>query len=71
MNSEILLQLVSEKMPYGKYEGWLICNIPVNYLEWMYRENSFPNGKLGDQLRTMYEIRLNGLEDLLTPLKRK
>ncbi|MCB0480570.1 MAG: DUF3820 family protein [Flavobacteriales bacterium] len=69
MNPEILLQLVKTKMPYGKYEGRLICDVPTFYLEWMARENAFPKGKLGDQLRTMYEIRLNGLEDLLKPLK--
>ncbi|MGB0390866.1 MAG: DUF3820 family protein [Salibacteraceae bacterium] len=71
MNPEILKQLVTQKMPYGKYKNTIICNIPVNYLEWMAREKCFPSGKLGQQLQTMYEIRLNGLEDLLIPLKRK
>lgn len=71
MNPELLLDLVKVKMPYGKFEGTLICNIPTHYIEWMARENAFPKGKLGDLLRTMHEIRLNGLEDLLEPLKRK
>lgn len=67
-HKEILLSLVQTKMPYGKYKDVTICNIPVHYLEWMQRQG-FPKGKLGVQLETMYEIKLNGLEHLLTPLK--
>jgi uncharacterized protein (DUF3820 family) len=55
-------------MPYGKYKDVLLCNIPVHYLEWINRQG-FPKGKLGVQLETMYEIKLNGLEHLLTPIK--
>lgn len=65
---EILLSLVQTKMPYGKYKDVTLCNIPVHYLEWMQRQG-FPKGKLGVQLATIYEIKLNGLEHLLTPLK--
>jgi hypothetical protein len=65
---EILLSLVNTKMPYGKYKDVLLCNIPVHYLEWINRQG-FPKGKLGVQLETMYEIKLNGLEHLLTPIK--
>ncbi len=71
INSEILLQLVTEKMPFGKHEGWLLCNLPVSYLEWFVRNGGFPKGKLGMQLNTIYEIKLNGLEFLLEPLKKK
>lgn len=71
INSEILLQLVNEKMPFGKYEGWLLCNLPVSYLEWFVRNGGFPKGKLGMKLNTLYEIKLNGLEFLLEPLKKK
>ncbi|MDP2385467.1 MAG: DUF3820 family protein [Bacteroidota bacterium] len=71
INSEILLQLVTEKMPFGKHEGWLLCNLPVSYLEWFVRKGGFPKGKLGMQLNTIYEIKLNGLEFLLEPLKKK
>ena len=69
-DSNILQALVSEKMPYGKYKGWLICNIPEPYLVWLHRQG-FPKGKLGMMLNTMYEIKLNGLEYLLNPLKGK
>jgi uncharacterized protein (DUF3820 family) len=64
-----LLDLVRKEMPFGKYEGKLICDLPVSYLEWFNR-NGFPKGKIGVLLETMYEIKLNGLEYLLTPLKR-
>lgn len=68
MDSQILLDLVNVKMPYGKYQGWLICSLPEPYLVW-YREKGFPAGKLGHLLATMYEIKANGLEYLLQPLK--
>jgi len=67
-NGELLLQLVSMKMPFGKYKGTVLCNLPVSYLEWFQRKG-FPKGKLGVLLATMYEIKINGLEQLLTPLK--
>ncbi|WP_374165151.1 DUF3820 family protein [Arcticibacter sp. MXS-1] len=68
MNPEILQLLVSMKMPFGKYKGYLLCNLPESYLVW-FHQKGFPQGKLGMLLQTMYEIRLNGLEYLLTPLK--
>jgi uncharacterized protein (DUF3820 family) len=69
-DSQILLDLVTIKMPFGKFQGRLLCDLPVSYLEWFNR-TGFPQGKLGMQLRTIYEIKLNGLEDLLKPLKKK
>ncbi len=68
-NSEILLELVKVKMPYGRYQGTTLANLPVSYLEWFQRKG-FPEGKLGMMLATMYEIKSNGLEYLLEPLKR-
>lgn len=65
-----LLKLVSVKMPYGKYEGRLICDLPEYYLVW-YHNEGFPSGELGLLLASMYEIKLNGLEYLLQPLKPK
>ena len=65
-----MLQLVKMEMPFGKYKGTLLCNLPVSYLEWFNRKG-FPSGKLGMLLQTMYEIKLNGLEYLLNPLKSK
>ena len=69
MNREILIQLVTMQMPFGKYKGKLICNLPVSYLEW-FQLKGFPQGKLGELLQTMLEIKMNGLDYLLEPLKR-
>ena len=68
LDSKVLLQLIQVQMPFGKYKGTLICNLPMRYLEW-FKRAGFPKGNLGMLLETMYEIRLNGLEGLLTPLK--
>ncbi len=68
MDGKVLLQLVSMQMPFGKYKGRLLCDIPEPYLVW-FKQKGFPTGKLGMLLETIYEIKLNGLEELLTPLK--
>jgi len=67
---KLLLDLVEMKMPFGKYKDTVLCNLPISYLEW-FNNKGFPEGKLGMLLRTMYEIKLNGLDQLLTPLKNK
>lgn len=69
-DSQLLLQLVTMKMPFGRYKNTILCDLPVSYLEWFQRKG-FPTGKLGILLQTMYEIKLNGLEGLLKPLKSK
>lgn len=69
LNSQVLIDIVTQKMPFGKHKGWTLCNLPVNYLEWFNRKG-FPDGKLGMQLQTLYEIKLNGLEYLLDPIKK-
>ena len=68
MNSQILQDLVKFQMPYGKYKGRLICDLPEYYLIW-YQNKGFPEGKLGMLLATMHEIKVNGLEYLLKPLR--
>ena len=67
-DSEILLQMVTMEMPFNKYKGTLLCDLPVIYLEWFQRKG-FPNGKLGVLFATIYEIKLNGLDKLLKPLR--
>lgn len=69
-NPDFLLQLVQMKMPYGKYKDRMLYDLPVSYLEWFCRKG-FPKGKLGVMLQTMYEIKINGLEYLLQPLKKQ
>lgn len=69
VNPLILNDIVKQKMPFGKYKDRLICDIPEYYLVW-FKQKGFPKGKLGVMLETMYEIRINGLEYLLEPLKK-
>lgn len=64
---EALIELAAMQMPFGKYKGWYLVHLPENYLVW-FKQNGFPAGKLGQQLGLMYEIKLNGLEHLITPL---
>lgn len=68
--SESLQRLVEVEMPYGKYQGKLIADLPGNYLNWFAREG-FPKGELGKLLALMHEIDHNGLRHLLQPLRRK
>lgn len=68
-NLQVLIDLVTKTMPFGKYKGHLLLTLPVSYLEWFARKG-FPQGKLGHQLQTLYEIKINGLEDLLYQIKR-
>lgn len=67
---EALKKLVSMQMPFGKYKGRMLCDLPEPYLVW-FKQQGFPPGKLGMLLETIYEIKLNGLEYLLEPLKGK
>lgn len=68
INPEILKEICIVKMPFGKFEGTVLADLPVSYLEWFNR-NGMPKGKLGMQLATVYEIKLNGLMDLLAPIR--
>ena len=68
MNPEMLERLIRVQMPYGKYKGRLIADLPGQYLNWFAREG-FPNGEIGQLLQLMQEIDHNGLAELLTPLR--
>jgi uncharacterized protein (DUF3820 family) len=67
-DAEQLQRLVTTPMPYGKYKGRLIADLPGNYLNWFAREG-FPRGDLGRLLALMHEIDHNGLSGLLKPLR--
>ncbi len=66
----LLTELIRMQMPFGKYKGRVLCNLPVSYLEW-FSQKGFPAGKLGLLLQTLYEIKMNGLEYLLDGLKKQ
>lgn len=70
MNPEHLQKLVTTVMPYGKYKGRLIADLPGNYLNWFAREG-FPPGELGRLLALMQELDHNGLSSLLAPLRQQ
>ncbi|WP_034690929.1 DUF3820 family protein [Kaistella palustris] len=70
LNPEILREICRVEMPFGKHKGTVLADLPINYLEWFQRQG-MPAGKLGMQLSTIYEIKMNGLIDLLTPLRGK
>ena len=69
MNPEALQLLVTRVMPYGKYKGRLIADLPGHYLNWFAREG-FPSGELGRLLALMQELDHNGLSSLLDPLRK-
>lgn len=69
MNPEDLQSLVTTNMPYGKYKGRLLADLPGQYLNWFAREG-FPKGELGRLLALMQEIDHNGLSALLDPLRK-
>ena len=69
MKPEDLQRLVSTEMPFGKYKGTLLADLPGNYLNWFAREG-FPKGEIGRLLNLMHEIDHNGLSELLEPLRR-
>lgn len=68
MSPEILQQIITTPMPYGKYKGVMISDLPVYYLEW-FSAQGFPKGKLGMLLATVFEIKTNGLQEIIDKLK--
>ena len=65
---KVLTDIVTTKMPFGKYKGTLISDLPVYYLEWL-KNKGLPAGKLGMMLSTVYEIKVNGLTRILDLIK--
>lgn len=64
-----LIKLANTKMPFGKYEGRFLIDLPEYYLVW-YKQKGFPKGKLGEQMALVYELQLNGLEDLVRNIRK-
>ncbi|BAK75299.1 conserved hypothetical protein [Pseudogulbenkiania sp. NH8B] len=70
MNADDLLLLVTRQMPFGKYQGRLIADLPGHYLAWFAREG-FPKGEIGRLLQLAFELDHNGLSSLLDPLRKR
>lgn len=68
-NKDFLITLAHTKMPYGKYKDRYLINLPEHYVVW-YHNKGFPKGKLGNQLKAVYELKLNGLEDIVRNIQR-
>ncbi|WP_298780203.1 DUF3820 family protein [uncultured Polaribacter sp.] len=68
-NQQFLIDLAKMKMPFGKYKGRFLIDLPEYYIVW-YKTKGFPNGKLGKQMELVYELQLNGLEDVIRKIKR-
>lgn len=62
-----LLELASMRMPFGKYSGRLLIDLPEPYVVW-FAQQGWPKGRLGEMLAMVYEIKINGLEYLFEPL---
>ena len=65
---ELLLKLLRTRMPFGKYEGRPLIDLPEPYVVWFSRQG-FPRGELGRLLELLHTIKVNGLEGLLAPLR--
>jgi len=69
-NHRALLELADMRMPFGKYAGRRLIDLPEPYVVW-FSQQGFPPGKLGEMLQAVYEIKVNGLEYLFEPLRNK
>ena len=68
LDKQFLIEVSKMKMPFGKYKGIFLIDLPEHYIVW-YRTKGFPKGKLGLQLHLIYELKLNGLEDIIRKIK--
>jgi uncharacterized protein (DUF3820 family) len=64
LHPEVLVELAQMRMPFGRYAGRLLIDLPEPYVVW-FRKQGFPRGKLGERLALLYEIKANGLEHLI------
>ena len=65
---DMLVEIARMRMPFGRYAGTRLIDLPEPYVVW-FRERGYPRGRLGELLATVYEIKANGLEGLLAPLR--
>ncbi|MBS0906377.1 DUF3820 family protein [Pantoea dispersa] len=70
MDKQQLVEIANTAMPFGKYKGRMLIDVPEEYLLWFARKNEFPAGKLGELMQLTLAIKIEGLQDLVKPLKR-
>ena len=68
-DKQFLIDTSKAKMPFGKYKGIFLIDLPEQYVVW-YKSKGFPKGKLGDMLGLVFELKLNGLEDILREIRK-
>jgi len=68
-DKRVLLEIVTTKMPYGKYAGCYVSDIPVHYLVWCKQKEAFPKGRLGELMQNVLEIKSNNLGYILQEIK--
>ena len=69
-DKQFLIDTAKAKMPFGKYKGTFLIDLPEHYVVW-YSNKGFPAGKLGKMLGLVYELKLNGLEDIIREIKKR
>lgn len=70
MDKQQLIEIANTVMPFGKYKGRVLIDVPEEYLLWFARKDEFPAGKLGELMQLTLTIKIEGLEGLIKPLKR-
>ncbi|ARU94826.1 DUF3820 family protein [Tatumella citrea] len=70
MDKHNLVELANTRMPFGKYQGRVLIDLPEEYLLWFARKESFPEGHLGDLLQLALAIKIEGLQGLVDPLRK-
>jgi len=68
-SKQFLIKLAQTKMPFGKYQGRYMIDLPEYYVVW-YRNKGFPKGQIGEMLATVYELKMNGLEELVRNIQK-
>jgi len=68
LDPEVLVKLARTRMPFGKYKGRLLIDLPRPYVIW-FANKGFPEGELGQMLKILHEVKVNGLEHLFKPLR--
>ena len=69
-DQQFLIDLAKMRMPFGKYKGTFLIDLPEHYVVW-YHNKGFPNGKIGQMLALVYELQLNGLEEMIRDIRRR